>query len=116
MWATQASKIHSSSNLGESKQPEGLDTMTPLENGNIELNMLAEEAGIDGNDVPGNSDSDLFHSAILGWMPDTKKYSIKFNSSVSTAGDIGVNRLTFGRALTTHSVLCSTTTEIEAAT
>ena len=92
--AGPARKIESA-NLGESQQPEGLDTMTPLENGNIELNMLAEEAGIDGNDVGNTAEFDLFHSAILGWMPDTKRYSIFFETSVSDAGDLGVNRLTF---------------------
>ena len=76
-------------------QPEGLDTMTPLVNGDITLEMSATVHGIDGNEADVGGFEDVFHSAILDWNKTTREATLNFTSSVSSAGDIGVNRLTF---------------------
>jgi len=85
--------------LSYEDQPRGLDTTTPLLNGSdaaadIQIDMEATTAGIDGN-PDGAGNEDIFHSAILDWQRDQKTTTSYFTPSVSSAGDIGVNRLTF---------------------
>ncbi len=81
--------------LQQQIQPEGLDTMTALENGDITLEMSATVHGIDGNEASNGGFEDMFHSAILDWNKTTREATLNFTTSVSSAGDIGVNRLTF---------------------
>jgi hypothetical protein len=80
--------------LQQQLQPQGLDTTTPLEDGNIVLEMTRTGNGIDGAEGGGGAE-DLYHSAILDWNSSEKEGNISFTTSVSSAGDIGVNRLTF---------------------